>query len=208
MCALTVLGRGSDACDSSSRCHGQMVDRMDQGLLPAQVVPNTYDALWRLVSKALYRTHVEGKLKARAAATCSSALCPSPSIHSFMLPAFRLSVCEGNPCTDWRRLFRASGEGLCCGDTHAVGLAPSLPRICPQAEIIQDPAAYAELDPDMARTLLDQKQAVRALLLFRGRASDCSHFDTQVRSSATFGSRFEDFAADHLDTHIRLCATF
>ena len=35
-----------------------------------------------------------------------------------------------------------------------------------QAEIIQDPAAYAELDPDMARTLLDQKQAVCALLLF------------------------------------------
>ncbi len=52
-----------------------------------------------------------------------------------------------------------------------------MPRICPQAEIIQDPAAYAELDPDMARTLLDQKQAVRALLLFRGRASDCCHLD-------------------------------
>ena len=43
--------------------HAQMVDRMDQGLIPAQVVPNTYDALWQLVSKALYRTHVEGKLK-------------------------------------------------------------------------------------------------------------------------------------------------
>ena len=42
-----------------------MVDRMDQGLIPAQVVPNTYDALWQLVSKALYRTHVEGKLKVR-----------------------------------------------------------------------------------------------------------------------------------------------
>ena len=36
---------------------------------------------------------------------------------------------------------------------------------CGQAEIIQDPAAYAELDPDMAQTLLDQKQAVRALPL-------------------------------------------
>lgn len=34
---------------------------------------------------------------------------------------------------------------------------------CGQAEIIQDPAAYAELDPDTAQTLLDQKQAVRAL---------------------------------------------
>ncbi len=33
---------------------------------------------------------------------------------------------------------------------------------CLQAEIIKDPASYVELDPDMARTLLDQKQAVRA----------------------------------------------
>lgn len=55
-----------------------MVDRMDQGLIPAQVVPNTYDALWQLVSKALYRTHVEGKLKVQhhnthqCPAVCSS----------------------------------------------------------------------------------------------------------------------------------------
>ena len=35
------------------------------------------------------------------------------------------------------------------------------PETLVQAEIIQDPAAYVELDPDMARTLLDQKQAVR-----------------------------------------------
>ena len=40
-----------------------MVDRMDQGAIPQQVCTNTYDALWKLVSKALYRTHVEGKLK-------------------------------------------------------------------------------------------------------------------------------------------------
>jgi len=40
-----------------------MVDRMDQGAIPAQVVAQSYDALWKLVSKALYRTHVEGKLK-------------------------------------------------------------------------------------------------------------------------------------------------
>ena len=41
----------------------QMVDRMDQGAIPAQVVAQSYEALWKLVSKALYRTHVEGKLK-------------------------------------------------------------------------------------------------------------------------------------------------
>lgn len=30
----------------------------------------------------------------------------------------------------------------------------------PQAEIIQDPAAFVELDPEMAYTLLDLKRAV------------------------------------------------
>ena len=40
-----------------------MVDRMDQGALPAQVCPNSYQALYGLVQKALFRTHVEGKLK-------------------------------------------------------------------------------------------------------------------------------------------------
>ncbi|CAL8467153.1 g6689 [Coccomyxa elongata] len=42
----------------------QMVDRMDTGEIPSQVVAASYEALWKLVSKALYRTHVEGKLKA------------------------------------------------------------------------------------------------------------------------------------------------
>ena len=36
---------------------------MDQGAIPPQVVAQSYEALWKLVSKALYRTHVEGKLK-------------------------------------------------------------------------------------------------------------------------------------------------
>ena len=40
-----------------------MVDRMDQGAIPQSVVTNSYDALYKLVSRALYRTHVEGKLK-------------------------------------------------------------------------------------------------------------------------------------------------
>jgi len=40
-----------------------MVDRMDTGDISSQVVATSYEALWGLVSKALYRTHVEGKLK-------------------------------------------------------------------------------------------------------------------------------------------------
>lgn len=34
-------------------------------------------------------------------------------------------------------------------------------NICMQAEIIKDPASYVERDPDMARTLLDQREAVQ-----------------------------------------------
>ena len=70
----------------------QMVDRLDQGALPRQDFSNSYTSLYKLVQKALYRTHVEGQLK---------------------------------------------------------------------GDIIQDPASYVELDPDMAKTLLDQRQAVR-----------------------------------------------
>ena len=44
----------------------QMVTIMDQGGIPLDVVTNSYEALYKLVAKALYRTHVEGKLKARA----------------------------------------------------------------------------------------------------------------------------------------------
>ena len=55
----------------------QMVDRMDQGSLPAQVCPNSYQALYGLVQKALFRTHVEGKLKSEIikVATCPADRC-------------------------------------------------------------------------------------------------------------------------------------
>ena len=63
-----------------------MVDRMDQGAIPAQVVAQSYDALWKLVSKALYRTHVEGKLKV-------SHLSPVMSINSMAAQAYYLCPC-------------------------------------------------------------------------------------------------------------------
>ncbi|KAK9819835.1 hypothetical protein WJX72_002959 [[Myrmecia] bisecta] len=74
----------------------QMVERMDQGAIPQQVVQNSYTALYKLVARALFRTHVEGKLK---------------------------------------------------------------------ADIIQEPERYVELDPDMAQTLLDQREAGKVLIL-------------------------------------------
>eukprot|EP00798_Chlamydomonas_sp_ICE-L_P019954 gene19954-26662_t len=42
----------------------QRVDRLDQGIIPQSSSGMTYQGLYKLVAKALYRTHVEGKLKA------------------------------------------------------------------------------------------------------------------------------------------------
>ena len=69
----------------------QMVERYDRGVLPRQDFSDSYSSLYKLVQKALFRTHVEGQLK---------------------------------------------------------------------ADIIQEPSSYVELDPDMAKTLLDQRAAV------------------------------------------------
>ena len=40
-----------------------MVDRLDQGVISPQVVQQSYQDLYKLVAKALFRTHVEGQLK-------------------------------------------------------------------------------------------------------------------------------------------------
>lgn len=42
----------------------QLVDRLDAGFIPQQVCPASYAALYKLVSKALFMAHVEGRLKA------------------------------------------------------------------------------------------------------------------------------------------------
>ncbi|KAG2443763.1 hypothetical protein HXX76_002109 [Chlamydomonas incerta] len=74
----------------------QLVDRLDLGMFQVGAGNISYQALYGMVSKALYRTHVEGKLK---------------------------------------------------------------------AEIIQAPERYVELDPEMAQTLLDQRDSGKQLLL-------------------------------------------
>lgn len=42
----------------------QLVDRLDAGSIPQQVCPASYGSLYKLVSKALFMAHVEGRLKA------------------------------------------------------------------------------------------------------------------------------------------------
>ena len=41
----------------------QMVERLDEGSIPNNVCPTSYSALHKLVAKALFRAHVEGKPK-------------------------------------------------------------------------------------------------------------------------------------------------
>eukprot|EP01025_Chloroclados_australasicus_P044344 TRINITY_DN4805_c0_g1_i1.p1 TRINITY_DN4805_c0_g1~~TRINITY_DN4805_c0_g1_i1.p1 ORF type:complete len:679 (+),score=92.88 TRINITY_DN4805_c0_g1_i1:39-2039(+) len=55
---LNTLFSVSEAC-----LFAQMVDRLDQGLIPMHVGAHSYQALCKMVAKALYRTHVEGRLK-------------------------------------------------------------------------------------------------------------------------------------------------
>ena len=53
--------------------HKQLVDRLDQGAFSAVAGAGgqmTYQGLYRLVAKALYRTHVEGRLKAEIIQVC------------------------------------------------------------------------------------------------------------------------------------------
>eukprot|EP01024_Parvocaulis_polyphysoides_P025936 TRINITY_DN2359_c0_g1_i3.p1 TRINITY_DN2359_c0_g1~~TRINITY_DN2359_c0_g1_i3.p1 ORF type:complete len:525 (+),score=97.34 TRINITY_DN2359_c0_g1_i3:818-2392(+) len=55
---LNTLFSVSEAC-----LFAQMVDRLDQGLIPMHVGANSYQTLYKMVAKALYVTHVEGRLK-------------------------------------------------------------------------------------------------------------------------------------------------
>ncbi len=49
---------------SSDKQQQQLVDKLDAGDIPADVCGHSYQALYRLVSQALFQAHVEGKLKA------------------------------------------------------------------------------------------------------------------------------------------------
>lgn len=44
--------------------HPQLVDKLDAGEIPSEVCGHSYQALYRLVSQALFQAHVEGRLKA------------------------------------------------------------------------------------------------------------------------------------------------
>lgn len=136
----------------------QMVDRMDQGAIPQQVVAQSYEALWKLVSKALYRTHVEGKLKVwtfTVAITCC---------HTTIAGQH---ACKRRESPQVRSIDHMSCT-LAQGQDMQQRTLLDWFRMPLQAEIIQDPASFVELDPEMAYTLLDLKRAVSRATLHSG----------------------------------------
>ena len=48
---------------SEAVMYAQMVDRLDDGVIPYTTCPQSYDALYGLVKQAIFNAHVEGKLK-------------------------------------------------------------------------------------------------------------------------------------------------
>ena len=113
----------------------QMVDRLDEGLIPPSCGGSTYSLLHDLVARAIFRTHVEGKLKAEIIQ--DPARFVGANLRREPLRCRCLS--ERNP----KPIFL-------CADRVTLTLS-------------------AVRDPDIARTLLDQREAVRYCILARNR---------------------------------------
>uniref|UniRef100_A0A8R7TTY0 Cytosolic purine 5'-nucleotidase n=1 Tax=Triticum urartu TaxID=4572 RepID=A0A8R7TTY0_TRIUA len=63
----------------------QMVDKLDQGFVPAELGPLDYKGLYNAVSKALFRAHVEGQLKSEIMAEPERFVEPDPELPLALL---------------------------------------------------------------------------------------------------------------------------
>lgn len=63
----------------------QMVDRLDEGAVPAELGPLDYKGLCKAVSKALFRAHVEGRLKNEIMAEPERFVEPDPELPLALL---------------------------------------------------------------------------------------------------------------------------
>ncbi|XP_042439485.1 cytosolic purine 5'-nucleotidase-like [Zingiber officinale] len=63
----------------------QMVDRLDQGAVPTEHGPLDYMGLYKAVSKALFRAHVEGQLKSEIMAEPERFIEPDPELPLALL---------------------------------------------------------------------------------------------------------------------------
>ncbi|XP_009414923.2 uncharacterized protein LOC103995906 isoform X1 [Musa acuminata AAA Group] len=63
----------------------QMVDRLDQGAMPAELGPLDYKGIQKAVAKALFRAHVEGQLKSEIMAEPERFVEPDPELPLALL---------------------------------------------------------------------------------------------------------------------------
>uniref|UniRef100_A0A1D1YCH6 Cytosolic purine 5'-nucleotidase n=1 Tax=Anthurium amnicola TaxID=1678845 RepID=A0A1D1YCH6_9ARAE len=63
----------------------QMVDRLDGGVIPVELGPLDYKGLFKAVSKALFRAHVEGQLKSEIMAAPQRFIEPDPELPLALL---------------------------------------------------------------------------------------------------------------------------
>ncbi|XP_072961085.1 uncharacterized protein [Typha angustifolia] len=63
----------------------QMVDKLDQGAVPAELGPLDYKGLFKAVSRALFRAHVEGQLKSEIMAQPERFVEPDPELPLALL---------------------------------------------------------------------------------------------------------------------------
>ena len=70
---------------SEAVMYAQMVDRLDDGVVPYAACPQSYDVLYKLVAQALFRAHVEGKLKAEIMENPSKFVRPDPDLPQTLM---------------------------------------------------------------------------------------------------------------------------
>ncbi|GJN37806.1 hypothetical protein PR202_gb26797 [Eleusine coracana subsp. coracana] len=70
----------------------QMVDKLDQGLVPAELGPLDYKGLYNAVYRALFRAHVEGQLKSEIMAEPERFVEPDPELPLALLDQKEVST--------------------------------------------------------------------------------------------------------------------
>lgn len=142
---LNTLFSVSEAC-----LYMQMVDRNDQGAFESLPSANSYEGLHNLVVK-IARLISGQRLRSFAMVGCGYMPDVGPlSAGQSAIPHTRRRKAEGAVLTVLR----------CCYYFEKAFTSLGLLSACLQAEIIKDPARFVERDPAMARTLIDQREAV------------------------------------------------
>ncbi|XP_050216712.1 uncharacterized protein LOC126667705 [Mercurialis annua] len=70
---------------SEAVAYMQMVDRLDEGAIPAELGPLDYKGLYKAVGKALFRAHVEGQLKSEIMSKPELFVEPDPELPLALL---------------------------------------------------------------------------------------------------------------------------